>query len=163
MIIDSTSAEVITDLGGLATGGGIGVLASVEGVEPGAVSLIAPRGTVDAGDAGIRATGDITIAAVTVLNADNVAAGGTSTGVPSVAAPAAPNLSIASASNSAGAAASAAEGAARQQTPKESTQEELPSIITVEVLGYGGSSSDGEEDEEERRAEGTSAAAAEQA
>lgn len=161
VIIDSTSAEVKTDLGGLATGGGIGVLASVEGVEPGTVALIAPKGTVDAGDAGIRATGDITIAAVTVLNADNVAAGGSSTGVPSVAAPASPNLSVASASNSAGAAANATESASRQQSPKESAQEELPSIITVEVMGYGGGSAGDEE--EERRAQDSSAVTQEQA
>ncbi|MBJ7391025.1 MAG: filamentous hemagglutinin family protein, partial [Chthoniobacterales bacterium] len=48
VLIDAISAEIETDLGGLATGGGIGVLASVAGVEPGAVTLLAPRGTVDA-------------------------------------------------------------------------------------------------------------------
>jgi hypothetical protein len=68
VLIDATSADIQTDLGGLATGGGIGVLAAVEDVEPGAVNLIAPEGTVDAGDAGIRAPGDIKIAAAAVVN-----------------------------------------------------------------------------------------------
>ena len=73
-------AAVQTDLGGLATGGGIGVLASVEGVEAGDVDLIAPSGTIDAGDAGIRVTGNLNIAAVSVLNAWNIQVGGAASG-----------------------------------------------------------------------------------
>ena len=138
VLIDSTSADVQTDLGGLATGGGIGVLASVEGVEEGDVFLIAPGGTVDAGDAGIRATGDITIAAVSVLNADNISAGGASVGVPTTAVVAAPNIAgLSSASSSTGAANSAATQVANQARPQP-TPEETPSVIAVEVLGYGG-------------------------
>jgi len=141
--LDAISAALETDLGGLATGGGIGVLASVRGVEPGNVSLIAPRGTVDAGDAGIRATGDITIAAVTVLNADNISAAGTSTGVPSAPVTAVPNVSglSAGASSSAAALSSATEFADQTQ-PQSALTEELPSVFTVEVLGYGGGETD---------------------
>ena len=139
VIIDSTSAEVQTDLGGLATGGGIGVLASVEGVEPGNVVLLAPVGTVDAGDAGIQATGDITIAAAAVINADNISAGGSTAGVPTTPTVAAPNIAgLSSASSSTGAANSAAAQVADQARPQP-TPEETPSIIAVEVLGYGGS------------------------
>jgi len=139
VLIDSNTADVQTDLGGLATGGGIGVLASVEGVKPGAVNLIAPQGTVDAGDAGIRATGDINISAVRVLNADTIQAGGTTTGVPSAPPAAIPNVAGLSsgASSSAAALSSATEVAdAARQNP--SNVEETPSLITVEVLGYGG-------------------------
>jgi hypothetical protein len=67
---------VQTDLGGLATGGGIGTLKLRAIQKESDVTLIAPRGTVDAGDAGIRATGNITLAAAAVLNADNISAGG---------------------------------------------------------------------------------------
>ncbi|MEO8205108.1 MAG: filamentous hemagglutinin family protein [Chthoniobacterales bacterium] len=137
VLIDTTSADVQTDLGGLATGGGIGVLASVEGVEEGSVFLIAPKGTVDAGDAGIRATGDITIAAVTVLNADNISAGGSTVGVPTTPTVAAPNIGgLSAASSSTGATNSAATQVANQARPQ--AQEDSPSVITVEVLGYGG-------------------------
>ena len=147
VLIDAISAEIETDLGGLATGGGIGVLASVAGVEPGAVTLLAPRGTVDAGDAGIRATGNITIAAAQVRNADNIAAGGTSVGVPAAAPVAAPNVGgLSSASSSSAATSQAASEVTRQaQSGSASGQQEAPSTITVEVLGYGGG------DEEERQ------------
>jgi filamentous hemagglutinin len=146
VIIDPTSADVKTDLGGLATGGGIGVLASVEGVEPGSVSLLAPQGTVDAGDAGIRATGDINIAAAEVLNADNIAAGGTSAGVPSAPPAVAPNIAGLTAGASTTAATSTAAGSMARQSQgaaETGAQDEPPSVITVEVLGYGGGESAG--------------------
>ena len=42
------------DARGEVTGAGIATLQTIPGSEPGSVSLIAPRGTVDAGSAGIR-------------------------------------------------------------------------------------------------------------
>lgn len=150
VLIDAISAEIETDLGGLATGGGIGVLASVAGVEPGAVTLLAPRGTVDAGDAGIRATGNITIAAAQVRNADNIAAGGASVGVPAAAPAAAPNVGgLSSASSSTAATTAAASDVTRQSQPGAATeQQQAPSNITVEVLGYGGGGTEEEERQE---------------
>ncbi|MFZ4774691.1 MAG: filamentous hemagglutinin family protein [Terrimicrobiaceae bacterium] len=143
VVIDATSADISTDLGGLATGGGIGVLASVEGIAPANVYLIAPVGTVDAGDAGIQATGDIKIAAAAVLNADNISAGGTSTGVPSAPVVAAPNIGgLTSGSSSTAAASSAANSVSNQSTQKQEVLE-TPSTITVEVLGYGGGEEEG--------------------
>ena len=139
VVIDTTSADVATDLGGLVTGGGIGVLASVKGIEPANVYLIAPVGTVDAGDAGIQATGDIKIAAAAVLNADNISAGGTKSGVPSAPVTAAPNVSgLTSGSSSTAAASSAADSVANQGAKQSQETVETPSIISVEVLGYGG-------------------------
>jgi hypothetical protein len=155
VLIDATSADIQTDLGGLATGGGIGVLAAVENVEPGAVNLIAPEGTVDAGDAGIRATGNIKIAAAAVVNADNISAGGTSSGVPTSAAVSAPNIGgLTSGASSSAAASSAASQVAQQGAPQEKAEEDTPSLITVEVLGYGGGGGEGDDEEEEPAPEG---------
>ena len=137
---------VQTDLSGLATGGGIGVLATVKGVTPGNVDLIAPAGTVDAGDAGIRVSGNLNIAAAQVLNAANIQVSGSSAGTPST--PAAP--SVATVNNAANTAATADAVSKQETAPKETT--EIPEIvtpdseITVEVIGYGG---DGEPDEED--------------
>ncbi len=63
------------------TGSGIQTLATSEGVEPGDVDLFAPRGVVNAGDAGIVA-GNLTIAATAVIGTDNIQFGGVAVGVP---------------------------------------------------------------------------------
>jgi hypothetical protein len=120
------------------------------------VNLIAPEGTVDAGDAGIRATGDIKIAAAAVVNADNIAAGGSSTGVPTSASVAAPNIGgLSSGATSSAATSSAASQVTQQAAPQEKPADETPSFITVEVLGYGGGDSGtGEDEEGEPSAEG---------
>jgi filamentous hemagglutinin len=140
VLIDPQSANVSTDLAGLATGGGIGVLATVAGVRPGNVDLIAPIGAVDAGDAGIRATGNLNIAATIVLNAANISVGGSSSGTPAAASVSAPSLGGVSA---AGSSAGAATTATTSQAPTQGQQQQAlsqtqPSLITVEVLGYGG-------------------------
>ncbi len=148
VVIDISSADVQTDLGGLATGGGIGVLASVEGVPAGNVDLVAPKGFVDAGDAGIRVTGNLNISAVTVLNSGNISVGGTSVGAapPGVAAPSI--SSVTSASNAATTAnTSVTKSPAQDTAPPESGDAPL-SIISVEVIGYGGG---GDPDEGEKK------------
>lgn len=138
VVIDPQSANVSTDLAGLATGGGIGVLATVEGVKPGNVDLVAPNGVVDAGDAGIRATGNLNIAATAVLNASNIQVAGSSSGTPTPAAVSAPNISGLTSANNAAAAANTGADQVSKQNQSEQTPAEEPSIITVEVLGYGG-------------------------
>jgi hypothetical protein len=150
VLIDPQSGAVETDLAGLATGGGIGVLATVEGVEPGDVDLIAPEGIVDAGDAGIRSTGNLNIAATAVLNASNISTGGSSSGVPSAAPVAAPNVGgLTSGSSSSAAANSAASSVANQSATPPKEAMETPSMITVEILGYGGGEGDSSEEENE--------------
>lgn len=144
VLIDPQSGNVQTDLAGLATGGGIGVLESVPGAPPGDVDLIAPNGTVNAGDAGIRSSGNLNIAAVQVLNASNISVGGKSSGVPTTSAPNIAGLSTAS--NAAGAASNNASEVARQAANRAAQQQQdqiLPSIITVEIIGYGGGDDSG--------------------
>jgi filamentous hemagglutinin len=148
VLIDPQSSDVATDLAGLATGGGIGVLESVAGVPPGDVDLVAPTGTIDAGDAGIRVSGNLNIAAVLVVNAGNIQVGGASAGVPVVAAP---NIGGLTAASSATAATTNAANDLAAQNREPIPQEEAPSIITVEVIGYGGGESEGTEDGDEQR------------
>jgi filamentous hemagglutinin family protein len=148
VLIDPQSLNVLTDLAGLATGGGIGVLATVEGVPPGNVDLIAPDGVIDAGDAGIRSSGNLNLAATKILNADNIAASGSTAGAPPAAPPpAAPNVSGATAAST----ASAANNAAAQQVAKQAEQQadDSPSLFDIEVLGYGGG--EGEEGTDDQK------------
>jgi hypothetical protein len=65
-------------------GSGIRTIQTAITEPAGNVDLIAPIGTVNAGDAGIGAAGDINIAAASVVGAANINFGGTATGVPAV-------------------------------------------------------------------------------
>ena len=127
VVVDPQTGNVETDLAGLATGGGIGVLQSKASVVPSNVNLIAPVGTVNAGDAGIRVSGNLNIAALHVVNAANISVGGSSSGVPTGA-----SVNVAGllgASNAAGASNQAAQKLANLDTGSD---------ITVQVIGYGG-------------------------
>lgn len=138
VLIDTQSADVQTDLAGLATGGGIGVLATVTGVPPGDVDLIAPTGAIDAGDAGIRSAGNVSLSANRVLNASNIQSSGTSAGVPATVAPSLNLGSINTGNTTTAASNAAAEVAQKNQSTAQSGSQEIPSIFTVEVIGYGG-------------------------
>jgi len=117
---------------GLVTGAGIGALLSVPGQDPkkSNVVLTAPHGTVDAGAAGIRVAGNLNVVALQVLNAFNIQVGGTAIGVP--VAPTADVGALTTAGAAAGAAAKSAEA------PTQSQNADRPSIIIVEILGFGG-------------------------
>ena len=144
VLIDPQSGDVKTDLAGLATGGGIGVLATVVGVKPGDVDLIAPVGTIDAGDAGIRVSGNLNISALQVVNAANIQVSGSSAGTPAPVAPAVGGIAAAASSNNAATTIAADEAA--KQARAQAQAELVPSLITVEVIGYGGGSDDDRRD-----------------
>ncbi|KHK52954.1 hypothetical protein PI87_19165 [Ralstonia sp. A12] len=116
------------------SGAGIATLNPIPEVPRGDVDLIAPLGTVDPGEAGIRVSGDINVAALRVVNAANIQAQGESRGIPTVALVNVNALSSASAA--ANSATQAAQDVMRQQ--QAAARNGLPSIITVQVLGYGG-------------------------
>ncbi|SFQ74163.1 filamentous hemagglutinin family N-terminal domain-containing protein, partial [Variovorax sp. OK605] len=68
------------------TGAGIATLNPIPEIPPGDVDLIAPLGTIDAGEAGIRVSGNVNLAALRVVNAENIQVKGQSVGIPVIAA-----------------------------------------------------------------------------
>ncbi|WP_187437388.1 filamentous haemagglutinin family protein [Bradyrhizobium rifense] len=136
VVFDSNDYQSV-DLGGLVSGAGIAVVQSSKVAKKSNAFLLAPRGTVDAGEAGIRVSGNLVIAAVQVVNAGNIQVGGTTTGVPTVTAP---NIgALSAASNTAGAAAKSAE------PPTASGNNDRASVFIVEVVGYGGGDNGGQD------------------
>ena len=122
---------------GLQTGAGIGVLDALDdasGRPPSRLDLIAPRGEVNAGDAGIRVIGDLNIAAQVVVGVENIQTTGSATGVPRVEAPSVGVVTAAS--QVAQAAAKEGIGPEAATAGARSPAADLPSIITVEVVGY---------------------------
>ena len=137
LIRTDASGNIVTELQGVVTGSGIGVLLTSPDLVPGDIDLIAPSGEVNAGDAGIRAAGNLNIAAVRVVGADNIQVGGVSTGVP--VAPTAPGVALGGLGNVAAEASKSAERVTQQLASNQAVGGGgfVPSFITVEVLGLG--------------------------
>ncbi len=117
------------------TGAGIATLAPIPEVPAGDVDLIAPEGVIDAGEAGIRVSGNVNVAALQVINSENIKTQGESKGIPVVAAVNTGALTSASA------AASSATAAAQDvvQRNQAARQQNQPSVVTVQILGFGDS------------------------
>ncbi|WP_369978650.1 filamentous haemagglutinin family protein [Xanthomonas bundabergensis] len=122
----------VLDASGQVSGAGIATLRLSADDPRGNAVLVAPRGTVDAGDAGIRASGNLIVASQFVANADNIQVQGDTVGVGT-----ARNVdggALSAASNAAAAVTDAVGDLAARGT---STPREAPSVITVQVLGFG--------------------------
>jgi filamentous hemagglutinin family protein len=120
------------------TGAGIATLNPIPEVPPGDIDLIAPLGTIDAGEAGIRVSGNVNLAALQVVNAENIQVQGKSAGMPTIA-----SVNVGALSN-ASAAATQAVTAAQDvlQRERAATRQALPSLFTVKVLGFGNEQAD---------------------
>jgi hypothetical protein len=122
----------VDSVGGV-TGAGIAAFEPGPGIAPPDVFLIAPRGTVDAGAAGVRVAGDLFVAAFAVANANNFSVGGTSVGVPGAA-----TVDVGTQTSASAASAASAQAAATASNSARGLGDDQ-SLITVDVLGYAGS------------------------
>jgi hypothetical protein len=111
------------------TGAGIAAFQPAPGVAAPNVYLIAPRGTVDAGAAGVRVAGNLFLAAAHVANADNFQVSGSAIGLPQL------NTSVQVGVQTSAASSSAIQAA--QSAVQGATATQPRSVITVEVLGFG--------------------------
>jgi filamentous hemagglutinin family protein len=148
----SPEGVIAIDAFGLQTGAGIGVLDALLGTGErprSRLDLIAPRGEVNAGDAGIRVVGDLNIAAQVIVGVENIqVSGGQSSGVPKVEMPSLAVLTAAStATQGATRDVGSTPGAGAATTPPP----DLPSIITVEVVGYETEPGDGRDEKKDRK------------
>lgn len=148
----TTDAKGFTrsNIGAAISGSGIGVLLAREVINRGTTYLIAPKGTVNAGDAGIRALGDLFIDASRVVGLNNIVSVGLSIGVPVAVdtsglsvAPAGLNDAAKAASDATGALAGASEDAQKAaEDMRQSLAAFKPNLISVEVLGFGNEEED---------------------
>jgi hypothetical protein len=136
VIFDPENLQTI-NLNGLVSGAGIGTIRSTPDAPAASATLIAPRGTVNAGDAGLRSSGNLDIVALLVLNAANIAVAGSVSGVPQVNSV---NIgALESTSSTAGQAARIADDsvAAAANRGAQTGVRNAPSLVSVEVVGFG--------------------------
>ncbi|MHB1176233.1 MAG: filamentous hemagglutinin family protein [Sulfuriferula sp.] len=150
-VLDTTSAV---------SGSGIGQLLTKPVYKPGIVDLIAPKGAVNAGDAGIKVAGDLFISAQSVIGANNIQVSGISVGVP-----VAPSTSLAGLTGTGLSDASrAADNTAKTLGSSNTSEDTLNNIkkalsglqtsfISVDLMGFGptGQSSGLTEEEKKRQ------------
>lgn len=114
------------------SGAGIATLDPIPEVPAGDIDLIAPLGTIDAGEAGIRVSGNVNLAALQVLNAANIQVKGESKGIP--LPPVVNTGALTAASSATNAVVAEAARVAERARP---TRVETPAIITSRFLGFG--------------------------
>ena len=113
------------------SGAGIATLQPLPNVPAGDVSLIAPGGTIDPGEAGVRVSGNLTLAAAHVVTT-NISVKGATAGAPTVAVASLGAIEAGNAST--GAEANAAES----QSQRSQEDRDAASVVDVEVVSIGG-------------------------
>jgi hypothetical protein len=138
LIVDA-AGNVSINFASAVAGSGIRTISTGKEVEPGDVDLIAPAGFVNAGDAGIGSSGNLNIAAQSVVGLDNIQVGGASTGVPPEAGGLGASLSgvTNSASSSTSAASSSVADASSSENKPTVMADAALSWLEVFVIGLG--------------------------
>jgi hypothetical protein len=138
-VLIASNGTITLDFSGAATGSGIRTIQTEPTTPPGNVELVAPVGTVNAGDAGIGSAGNIDIAARNVVGVSNISFGGTATGVPAQVSSVGASLSAATSAGSASsnAASSSVESAAENNATAASLAQTALSWLDVFVTGLG--------------------------
>ena len=126
-----TDQFCVLDVSSQVSGAGIAVLQTIAGQPSGTANLVAPGGTVDAGDAGIRVSGSLNVAALKVANADNIAVSGNASGVPTT------TVDTGALGAASSVSASVSQSAVQSGSGARS-REEQSLMVNVEVLGFGG-------------------------
>jgi|GEM_PF-241345 len=83
LVYDLATSQFKRDYNDSVVGSGIRSIVTDRAIKAGDVDLMAPAGTVNAGDAGIGSAGGLRVAALAVKGADNIQVSGTSSGIPS--------------------------------------------------------------------------------
>jgi filamentous hemagglutinin len=136
LIRTDVNGNTFTDLSGVVSGSGIGVLKTLPEQPINNVYLIAPNGAVNAGDAGIRSAGNLLIAAQRVIGADNISVGGVSSGVPAVSS-AGISFNAPVSPDSGSTTKQGDQLGAADKLGQNSKLAALPSVISVEVISLG--------------------------
>jgi filamentous hemagglutinin family protein len=135
----SADGQVNVSFDAAVSGSGIRTIITDPTAPAGDVSLIAPIGTVNAGDAGIGAAGNLNIAASSVAGLNNITVGGTSTGVPPVASGV--GVTVAGAANAASSSSASSTAAVAPAAGGEEQKAPLAqaalSWLDVFVIGLG--------------------------
>jgi hypothetical protein len=124
--------NIVTTFPPIVSGSGI------QAIGDGQVTLAAPVGIVDAGEAGISG-GNIVIAATAVVGASNISSTGGTVGVPTApAAPAVPSSAGTAASSAAKSASSSAEGD-NNNSDNDDDKKQKPGVskLSTDVVSYG--------------------------
>jgi filamentous hemagglutinin family protein len=152
------NGQVVLDSSNSVAGSGIGALASRADTPASDLDLFAPQGAIDAGDAGLRSTGNVFLGATTILNSANIQVGGVATGVPPASGGIAGLGGVSSTNETSTASDDVSKSLGENTAKNDQAAQELkqalagfkPSFITVEVLGYGdGATSACEQDDTE--------------
>lgn len=139
----NASGDVTVEVKGVASGSGIraqtydpdGPNGPQQGpkLEDATVALFAPRGVLDAGEAGVAA-GNLLVGATQVLNSSNITVSGASSGVPVADTGSLAGAALSSSSTSAGAANAMTDNLGTQMNSQNVAPKELPPIVTVKTI-----------------------------